>query len=399
MKYKFTAKDAAGKLVFGEVDAPSVEKVGDVLKGRDLFVLEVKEDSGSFKGFKLRSSSVGENEVVLFTRQFATMISAGLSVSRCLEVLLEQSTNPTFKSIIADVQSQVSGGTPLSGAFAKYPAIFSNAYVSLCKAGESSGKLDDIMLKLADTMEKDKDVKGKFKTAMIYPSIIVVAMLGVFVLMMVVVVPQLAELYETMSVDLPMMTKIMIGISGFLIGYKFVLIPSVVGGVLVIRSFLSTGKGREFWSELMFAAPVIGAVNKLKEYSLFSRTLSMLLTSGVSMVESLSISADVVSNLALKRAVRTSLSQVERGVPLSESMSHTKIFPPMIYKMVQVGEETGNLDAVLGRVSIYYANETDTAVARLSAALEPFILVFLGVGVGTLILSIITPIYKITTSI
>ena len=399
MRYKFTAKDASSKLVYGEVEAPSVEKVGDVLKERNLFVLEVKEDSGIFKGFKLKSASVGEGDVVLFTRQFATMVAAGLSVSRCLEVLFDQSTNVTFKSIIADIQGQVSSGTPLSGAFGRYPALFSNAYVSLCKAAESSGKLDEIMLKLADTMERDRDVKGKFKTAMIYPIIIIIAMVGVFVLMMVVVVPKLAELYTTMGVDLPAMTKVMIGISSFMLTYKFILVPAVIGGIFGLRSFLSTTKGREFWSEFMFAVPVIGVVNKLKEYSLFSRTLSMLLNSGVSMVESLSISSEVATNLALRRAVKNSLSQVERGIPLSESMSQTRIFPPMIYKMVQVGEETGNLDTVLGRVSVYYANETDTAVARLSAALEPFILVFLGVGVGVLILSIITPIYKITTSI
>jgi len=399
MKYKFTAKDASSKLIYGEVEAPSVEKVGDVLKDRGLFALDVRENSGGFKRFGLMTSGVSEIDVVLFTRQFATMISAGLSISRCLEVLLEQCTNPTFKSIIADIQGQVSTGTPLSGAFSKYPTVFSNAYVSLCKAGESSGKLDDIMLKLADTMEKDHDVKGKFKTAMIYPMIILIAMAGVFVLMMVVVVPKLAELYSTMGVDLPIMTKIMIGFSSFMITYKFFLLLLVIGGFFTLRHFLATTKGREFWSEFMFAIPVIGAVNKLKEYSLFSRTLSMLLSSGVSMVESLGISSEVASNLALKRAVKNSLSQVERGVPLSEAMSHTKIFPPMIYKMVQVGEETGNLDTVLGRVSLYYANETDTAIARLSAALEPFILVFLGVGVGTLILSIITPIYKITTSI
>ena len=140
MKYKFTAKDTNSKLVYGDIEASSVEKVGDALRGRGLFALDVKEESGGFRGFKFRSSGVGESAVVLFTRQFATMISAGLSVSRCLEVLLEQSTDPTFKAVITDVQAQVSGGTPLSGAFGKYPAIFSNAYVSLCKAGESSGK-------------------------------------------------------------------------------------------------------------------------------------------------------------------------------------------------------------------------------------------------------------------
>jgi type IV pilus assembly protein PilC len=399
MRYKFTAKDASSKLVYGDIVAPSVEKVGDMLKDRGLFVMDVTEDSGGFGGFSLKLSHVSESDVVLFTRQFATMVSAGLSVSRCLEVLLDQATNPAFRLVITDIQMQISAGTPLSGAFGKYPAIFSNAYVSLCKAGESSGKLDDIMLKLADTMEKDKDVKGKFKTAMIYPTIIMFAMLGVFVLMMVVVVPQLADLYNSMNVDLPLITRLMIGVSGFMVTYKFLLLAATVAGFFGLKSFLGTTKGREFSSEVMFAVPVIGAVNKLKEYSLFSRTLSMLLASGVSMVESLNIASEVCTNLALKRAVKNSLAQVERGVPLSEAMSQTKIFPAMIYKMVQVGEETGNLDAVLSRVSLYYANETDTAVTRLSAALEPFILVFLGVGVGTLILSIITPIYKITTSI
>lgn len=399
MKYRYTAKDADNKLVYGEVDAQSQGKVVDVLKSRGLFALDISEVRGGFGISAIIGGKVSESDVVLFTRQLATMVSAGLSVSRCLEVLVEQTTNPKFRAVISDIQAQVTSGTPLSGAFGKYPAIFSNAYVALCKAGESSGKLDDIMLKLADTMEKDKDVKGKFKTAMIYPSIIILAMVGVFVMMMVVVVPKLAELYATMNVDLPAMTKLMIGASNFMINYKFVLLPAIIIGIFVFKSFLATSKGREFWSEFMFAVPVIGKVNKLKEYTLFSRTLSMLLNSGVSMVEALTISADVVSNLDLKRGVGNSLTQVERGIPLSEALSQSKVFPNMIYRMVQVGEETGNLDAVLGRVSTYYANETDTAVSRLSAALEPFILVFLGVGVGALILSIITPIYKITTSI
>lgn len=399
MRYRFTAKDQNAKLIYGDIEAGSTDKVVDILKDRGLFALDITEMSPGFKAFAIRGGRVTESEVVLFTRQFATMVAAGLSVSRCLEVLLDQTTNPKFKEVISEIQSQVTSGIALSAAFGRYPNIFPTAYIALCRAGESSGKLDEILLKLADTMEKDKDIKSKFKTALIYPTIILVAMVGVFVLMMVVVVPKLAELYASMSVDLPFITKVMIGISNFMVNYKLLLLPMVFGAYFLFKYFMQTAKGRAFWSEVTFAMPVIGPVNKLKEYTLFSRTLSMLLTAGVNMVEALNISGDVVTNLDLKAGVKNSTLLVERGVPLSEAMGKSATFPPMVYKMVEVGEETGNLDAVLARVSVYYANETDTAVARLSAALEPFILVFLGVGVGVLILSIITPIYKITTSI
>ncbi|MBU0650024.1 type II secretion system F family protein [Patescibacteria group bacterium] len=347
----------------------------------------------------LRESRVSESEVALFTRQFATMVAAGLSVSRCLAVLIEQASNPKFKEVISDIQTQVTSGVSLHAAFSKYPLIFPNAYIALCNAGESSGKLDEILLKLADTLEKDKDIKTKFKTALIYPCIILVAMMGVFVLMMVAVVPKLAELYETMNVDLPFITKIMIGISDFMVNYVFILLPLAFGGFFLLKYFMQTLRGRELAAEFLFALPVIGPVNVIKEYTLFSRTLSTLLNAGVAMVESLTICGDVVTNLGLKQGVKDSTLMVERGVPLSEAMDKSAVFPAMLYKMVEVGEETGKVDSVLERVSIYYANETETAVARLSAALEPFLLIFLGVGVGILILSIITPIYKITTAI
>ncbi len=399
MRYRFTAKDSANKLVYGDVDSLSSDKVVDILKGRGLFALDITEVSQGFKLSFIRGGKVTESEVVLFTRQFATMVSAGLSVSRCLEVLIDQTTNQKFKSVISDIQSQVTSGIALNAAFGRYPTIFPNAYIALCKAGESSGKLDEILLKLADTLEKDKDVKSKFKTALIYPSIILIAMAGVFVLMMVVVVPKLSDLYKSMGVSLPFITQMMIDISGFMLAYKVILLFVTFGLVFLFKYFMQTARGKNIMSQIMFSMPVIGPVNKLKEYTLFSRTLSMLLTAGVNMVEALTISGDVATNSELKRGVRDSTLLVERGVPLSEAVGKSAIFPPMVYKMVEVGEETGNLDTVLARVSVYYANETDTAVARLSAALEPFILVFLGVGVGVLILSIITPIYKITTSI
>ena len=399
MRYKYTAKDTTGKIVYGEIDAATQEKVANVLKEQSLYPIDVEEVKSGFMGLVASLGGVSTADVVVFTRQFSTMISAGLSVSRCLRVLYEQTTSEKFRTIIGDIDTQVASGTSLSNAFARYPTVFSNTFIALCKAGESSGKLDDVLQKLADTLERDADIKGRFKTAMIYPTIICVAMLGVFVLMMIVVVPRLSELYTSMNVELPGITKLMIGISDFMLNYKFVLIPAIAMAIFGIKILLATPEGRTYWSEFMFAVPVLGKVNKLKDYTLLTRTLSMLLTSGVSLVEALGISADVVSSLQLRVALRYAMSQVERGVFLSNAMSQNKLFPPMFYKIVQVGEETGNLDTVLSRLSTYYTNETDTAISRLSAALEPFILVFLGVGVGGLILSIITPIYKITASI
>lgn len=399
MKYIYTAKDNFGKITNGEIDAVSQEKAANVLREQNLYPIDIEEVRTGLSAYVSALRGVSGSDVVLFTRQFSTMLSSGLSVSRCLRVLYEQTTNSKFKSIIGDIDSQVTSGSPLSNAFGRYPNVFPESFVSLCRAGESSGKLDDVFLKLADTLEKDAEIKGKFRTAMIYPTIILIAMVGVFVLMMVVIVPRLAELYESMDVELPAITKVMISISDVMINYYYIFFPVIFLSILGIKIFLATPDGRAYWSEFMFAVPVLGKVNKLKDYTLLTRTLSMLLDSGVSLVESLNISSNVVSNVQLKKALKYCLSQVEKGVQLSNALSQDRLFPPMFYKMVQVGEETGNMDTVLSRLSIYYTNEVDMSISRLSAALEPFILVFLGVGVGGLILSIITPIYKITASI
>lgn len=356
------------------------------------------------KGFDLKDlwssfRGISEKEVVLFTRQFATMVAAGLSVPKCLEVLREQAVNPKFKSIIADIHSQVSSGFSLSASFASYPVVFSKTYTALCRAAETSGRLDEVFLRLADALEKDESIKNKFKTALIYPSIIVVAMIGVFVLMMFVVVPKLAELYDTMGVELPFITKLMIDISSFMIRLKFALILLPFGLIYLFKYFTQSQRGKEVLSELVYLLPVIGSVNKLKDYAVFTRTLSMLLNAGVPLTDSLGMVVEVINNPDLQKAIRNSLYMVEKGLPLSEAMQNSGAFPSMIYRMVQVGEETGSLDGVLAKVSNYYSEEVDTGVSRLSAALEPFILVILGLGVGLLILSVITPMYKITTSI
>jgi type IV pilus assembly protein PilC len=399
MLFSYSAKDTNGQKVVGEVDAKSSDAALNLLKDKGLFVLSLQSKKMGLKGLLGDFFGVPETEVVIFTRQFSTMIGAGLSISKCLDVLVEQTDNLKMRKIVLDAQAAVSGGTPISSALSKYPKVFSSTYIALLAAAESSGQLDEVLLRLADMLEADRDVKGRIKSAMIYPAIVMTAMFLVFVLMMTVVMPKLADMYSSMGVDLPAMTVFMMKVSAFMIRYKFILI--VVGGIGVyfMKSFLNTEYGRNFKSQLGFKLPVFGHVNKLKEYTLFSRTLSLLVKSGVPLVDSLNIVSGVVSNYIFKKAVVGSSKAVEKGATLSSSMFTQKAFPPIFPRMTLIGEETGQLDDILFKVSQFYANETDIAVRRLSTALEPIILIILGIGVGGLIISIITPLYSITQAI
>lgn len=399
MFFSYSAKDINGQKLVGEVEAKTSDAALSLLKEKGLFVLSLQPKKAGLKGIFDDFLGVPENEVVIFTRQFSTMVGAGLSISKCLDVLVEQTDNVKMRKIVLDAQNAVSGGTPISAAFSKYPKVFSTTYIALLSAAESSGQLDEVLLRLADMLEADRDIKGKIKSAMIYPAIVMTAMFLVFVLMMTVVMPKLADMYTSMGVDLPGMTIFMMKVSEFMLKFKFLLLILGAVGLYFLKSFLNTEYGRSFKSQLGFKLPVFGHVNKLKEYTLFSRTLSLLVKSGVPLVESLSIVSTVVSNYVFKRAVAGSAKAVEKGATLSSSMFTQKAFPPIFPRMTLVGEETGQLDDILFKVSQFYANETDIAVRRLSTALEPMILIILGVGVGGLIISIITPLYSITQAI
>jgi type IV pilus assembly protein PilC len=282
---------------------------------------------------------------------------------------------------------------------ARYPDVFSNTYQSLVRAGEASGNLHVVLNRLAVTMEDERELKSKFKSAMIYPIIVLFAMVGVFILMMILVVPKLTHMYESMNVPLPLPTKIMIAISNFMTQYTVIMFL-VIGALFIgFRYFQSTDFGKNLLLEISFRLPVFGKINKNKEITSFSRTLSLLINSAIPIVESLHIVSTVVDSPELTRAADEAAEYVQRGNSLSEFFRGNKSFPPLLGQMAGVGEETGKMDEVLGRVADYYEGETTTAIENLTAALEPFILLFLGAMVGILIVSIITPIYNITTSI
>jgi type IV pilus assembly protein PilC len=397
--FKYMAKDLGGTSRFGSVDARTKELALNLLKTQGLTVISLEEKKESMVDMLLNFRGVPGSEVVSFTRQLSTMISAGLPISRALEVLASQTQNAGLKKILMDVLRSVEGGSSLSAALGRYPLVFSPTYQALVHAGESSGKMDEILKRLATTLEADRELTSKFKAAMVYPIIVFLAMVGVFFILMIFVVPKLADMYKGLNVPLPAVTQAMISSSDFIVQYKFLIFIAAIGVVLLVRYFLRTPEGRVLTTELTFRLPIFGRINKQKELAQFMRTLSLLMSAAIPIVEALNIVSTVASTQAFKKAAVEASKQVEKGNPLSQYFKSNSIFPVVVGQMASVGEETGKTDEVLERVATFYDNEVDHLIKGLTSALEPIILVMLGGMVGFLIISIITPIYKITSAI
>lgn len=397
--YKYTALDAEGKKRAGTVEAHDKVTALTLLRNEGLFLTSLEKPQEGILASMLAMRGISTNDVVTFTRQFSTMISAGLPMSRCLEVLIGQTDNPNFRKVLADILKGVEGGSSLSDSLSKHPDVFSRTYQALVRAGESSGNLDVILKRLATTLEADRALKSKLKGAMIYPVIVIIAMVGVFILMMTMVIPQLADMYESMDVELPTPTKVMISISDFFTTNAILAAVLAAGLIFSILYFKKTEFGQKLLSDISYRLPVFGKINKSKEITSFSRTLSLLVGSAIPIVDALQIVAEVVGNGDLKRATQEATAYVEKGNSLSEFFRGNKAFPPLLGQMAEVGEETGKMDEVLEKVATYYDGETNSSIEGLSAALEPLILILLGGMVGLMIYSIITPIYKLTTSI
>lgn len=397
--FNYIATDSNGGRRTGFVDARTEELALSLLKNQGLYVMSLAEKRTNLFDELVNFRGVPEGEIVNFTRQFSTMISAGLPLSRALEVMSEQTNNKKLKAVLLDVLRDVEGGSPLSASMGRYPKVFNRTYQALIRAGESSGKLDEILKKLATNMEEQRELISKFKAAMIYPTIVFLAMIGVFVLMMVFVIPKLASMYESLNIELPLMTKMMISFSKLFTEKIYLVFGAAIAAFFGYRSFAKSEGGKEFKSYLAFKLPIFGSINRQKELTQFASTLSLLIASAVPIVESLKIVSEVLGNKVFREAALEAAARVEKGNPLSEYFRLNKNFPPMFSQMASVGEETGGLDNALQKVSEYFSTEVDHAVKGLSAALEPLILIMLGGMVGLLIISIITPIYKITSSL
>lgn len=398
ISFAYKAKTATGETTIGEVQAPTRELAVELLRRRKLFVISIKATTLSiFSRLAKKFRRAGLDDIVAFTRQLATMSASGLPLTDALRILKTQS-NQSMSDVISDVLENVEGGSSLADSLAKHKNIFSQVYVALVRAGESAGVLDNILNRLAVNLEKQKAFIGKVKGAMIYPVIVIIAMVVVGMVMMIFVVPKLTQMYQTFNVQLPLPTKILMGASDWLIKY-WILVFGLFGlAAAGFSAWVKTPAGRTKFELAVFRIPVMGKLQKQIALTEITRTIGLLVGAGISIIEALKITAAAVKNSIYQNALLTAASQVEKGMPLSVPMAQNPHFPPILSQMVNVGEETGRIDDVLTKLSLYFETESEQAVSALTAAIEPLIMICLGIGVGFLVIAVILPIYNLTSA-
>lgn len=400
MKLSYKATNKEGKIIQGVVEAKDIQEAAYYLRSREILPIRIEPvRNQDVLSFLPHFNSSHHQDVILFTRQLSSMLSSGLTLMQALAILKEQMQNPEMKDIVAGIVADVQDGKTFSSAIEKYPNVFSKIYVSLIHAAESSGFLDKILLRLADNLEKDQKLKSTIRSALLYPAIIVILMVVVMGVMMIFVIPQLTVLYQNLGIPLPLPTQIIVAISNFTVNFW----PLVIGmvGVIVFgyARWIKTDAGELLHDDIVLKLPVFGPLLEKSVLTEVARTLGLLIGAGTLVVQALNETADIAGNRIYKNAILDIAKRVEKGISIGDSMGVYPIFPPILVQMVKIGEQTGKLDESLIRVSEYFEREVEGVVKTLTTALEPFIMIILGVSVAFLIISIITPIYNLTSSI
>lgn len=387
------------KRVQKKIEADSQEAVLSHLRENGYFPIEVKRaritELYIFEAFFNR---VTFNDIVDFTRQLAIMLNAGLTIVDSLDILKKQIKKEKFRRLIENIDKEIKGGISFSAILKTYPNYFSNLYIALVSSGEASGKLSDILLKLAENLEKQREFKRKLKGVFIYPAVVVSAMVIVMFIMITFVLPKMLTLYKDFNVELPVTTQILIAVSSFSTIFWPVIIAVSVVAFFLIRSYLKSRKGKYLFDTVTLRLPLASNVIKMAALVDSTRTLSILIGSGVSILDALSIIVETTDNVVFKDAFQSVYKKIEKGQSLGLALQEEEIFPPILVQMTIVGENTGHLDDTLLRLSRYFEFESESAIKTVTTLIEPAVLVLLGVAVGFLVLSVITPIYKLTES-
>lgn len=395
--FSYKARTQKNEPVTGKVEAQSLKDAAVILRERGLFVISLTpyKDFGIMSA--LSTSRVSSNDIVNFTRQLSTMITAGLPLTEALGILMVQAA-PGLQKVIEVVRRDVEGGSTLAKAMEKHQPPFSEVYIALIKAGESAGVLEKVLNRLADTLEKEKEFSAKTKGALVYPVIVMSAMTIVGFIMMVFVVPKMTAMYKDFGAELPAPTRILIGTSDFMAQFWYVFVIGAIGAILAVRAYYKTPVGRLRLDGYLLKVPVFGEIRTKTTLVELTRTLSLLVSAGISLLLALEIATDAVQNMVFKQALQKIYKEVEKGQTLASSVAHRQEFPVLMSQMISVGEETGKMDEVLLKLSAYFETESEHAVKGLTTALEPLIMIVLGIGVGFLIIAIIMPIYNLTNS-
>jgi len=396
MRFTYQARTKIGDIKIGVIDASSKKVAIDLLQADGLFVTQLKKESESFtKKFRLMER-ISSRDVAMFSRQLAVMFKANVSLVESLRTIGGQFTNQSFREKILKISQDVEAGTSLSNAFAKYPDLFSTFFIAMVKAGEVSGNLSEQLTYLADYLEKNYYLQGKIKGAMVYPALIIVVVFGVMFMMSYFVLPNLLNLFESSSTELPLMTRIVIAVTGFIRGPGGIvlLLGTVLAGVLAYRYYKSE-KGKVFFDEFFLQVPVFRGLLKMIYLNRFADNLSTLVAGGIPITQSLEITGNIVGNVVYKEIILKTRDGVRRGQTISSILyNYPDIFPPMFTQMILVGEQTGSLDKSLATLVNFYRRETDRAIDSMLSLLEPILIIFLGLIVGGLVAAVMIPLYQ-----
>lgn len=399
MKYVYRVINK-NKIIKGQIEAENEEEVKKILKEQGYFILEIKliKNQSKLSFLNIFFNKVSFDDIVNFTRQIAIMLNAGLTLIESLIILKKQTSKSALIELIDNIEKEIKEGNTFSSTIKNYPQYFSNLYIALARSGEASGKLSEILLKLADNLEKEREFKSKIKGALIYPAILIIGMLIVMFITVTFVLPKLLDLYKDFNIQLPLTTQILIIISGFLSKFWPLVIFFIFITVSLFQRILKTKKGKLFFDQTLLKIPVINRVIRISSLVDATRTLSILIGAGVSIIEALGIVEEITGNLVYQKSFEKITKKVEKGISLGTAMQQEEIFPPILVQMTLVGEQTGKLDETLKRISNYFEMESSIAIKTLTTLIEPTILIFLGLGVGLLVTSVITPIYQLTSS-
>ncbi len=394
--FTYTARSSTGDLKTATIDAPTRDDAVSQLRRQRLTIIKVDESKSTPKK---SAGSIKMRDIVIFTRQFSTMINAGLPLVQALDILAKQSENKALQAVVREVVFDVESGNTVADAMRKHPKAFTDLYTNMVSAGEAGGILDTILNRLAVFMEKNDALVRKVKGAMIYPTVIMCVAGLCVVILLWKVIPVFASMFGSVGMTLPLPTRIVIGASGFLNAYWWALIAGAIGGGYALKTYYATSGGQLVIDRLMLHVPVLGDVLRKSAVSRFTRTLGTLISSGVSILDGLEITARTSGNRVVQDAIMGSRASIAGGETIAGPLQKSNVFPPMVISMIAVGEQTGGLDEMLTKIADFYDDEVDAAVGALLSLLEPIMIVFLGVVVGGMIVAMYLPIFDMVNAV
>jgi len=395
--FRYVAKDPGGATRTGQLEGETELAVVQQLRKQGLTILSVDLDETGGQRKKRRRRRVKSNDLVIFSRQLATMVDAGLPLIQALDALHEQTDHMGFKAVIGELIAAIEQGASFSEALAQHPKVFSGLFVNMVRAGETSGTLSEILDRVAGYLEASAALRRKVKSAVIYPAVVSTMAVAITILLMVKVIPVFEDIYESFDSALPLPTQMLLAVSTFMRRYFFLGIGAVVAAVIGLKMWIKTESGRFRFDRFKFRLPVFGELNKKISVSRFARTLGVLVRSGVPILSSLDIVGKTAGNKVIEAAVGEAVEEIKRGENIAEPLAASQVFPPMVTRMISVGEQSGKLDVMLEKISDFYDDQVNAMVAGLTSLIEPLLIAFLGIVIGGIVICMFLPLFKLST--